>query len=163
MSLGGRRHLTYEYTGGPETMFRTAGGAVWYWAAPMWIQHANIKMPQKKSPRFTCINRDRSARCIIDTPLDFSQVSPMRPEELLPDDTNETERGGVVIRKGTVGAFLASVQVWRDPAASANARATAEADMVSVLPAMQALGLFEVFELRDPVLRELVQRCLQDS
>lgn len=76
------------------------------------------------------------------------------------DLTNETERGGVVIRKGTVGAFLASVQVWGDPAASADAKATAEADMVSVLPAMQALGLFEVFELRDPVLRALVARHL---
>lgn len=84
----------------------------------------------------------------------------MRPEELLPDNKNETQRGGVVIRKGTVGAFLASVQVWRDPAASADAKATAEADMVSVLPAMQALGLFEVFELRDPALRALVARHL---
>jgi len=52
------------------------------------------------------------------------------------------------------------VAVWRDPAASADARATAEADMVSVLPAMQALGLFEVFELRDPALKALVARHL---
>ncbi|MGH8466478.1 MAG: hypothetical protein ACRER5_20260 [Pseudomonas sp.] len=59
------------------------------------------------------------------TRRDVFQVSPTRPEELLPDNKNEAERSGVVIRRGTMCAFLAPVQVWGDPAASADARATA--------------------------------------
>lgn len=80
----------------------------------------------------------------------------MRAEQLLPDSVDRAELRGVMIRKGTVAAFLANARVWRDPEAKAGARAEAETDMTEALPALRALGLFDVFEIRDVSLRAWV-------
>lgn len=77
----------------------------------------------------------------------------MRAEHLLPDALSKAQLRGVTIRKGTVGAFLVNARVWCDPAAPEADRATAAADMTDALPALHALGLFDVLELRDPALR----------
>jgi hypothetical protein len=84
----------------------------------------------------------------------------MRPEEVLPDDVNRGEINGVSIRKGSVGAFLANARVLADPAASAQDRSTAERDLIALLPALRALGLFDVLAIRDEKLRALVDRHL---
>lgn len=80
----------------------------------------------------------------------------MRAEDLLPDDANQRDFNGVAVRKGTVGAFLANAKMLTDPAASAAARAAAERDIIASLPALRALGLFDVLEIRDARLRALV-------
>ncbi len=77
----------------------------------------------------------------------------MRAEHLLPDGQNQAELNGVTVRKGTVGAFLFNARVLGTPDASPEARAEARADIQAALPALRALGIFEVFELRDPALR----------
>ncbi|TDY21841.1 hypothetical protein B0G81_2074 [Paraburkholderia sp. BL6665CI2N2] len=63
---------------------------------------------------------------------------------------------GATIRKGTVGAFLANARVWTDPQASEQACAEAEADMLDALPALRAIGLFDVLGIRDVALRDWV-------
>ncbi len=80
----------------------------------------------------------------------------MRAEDILSDQQNQREFQGVTVRKGTVGAFLVNARVLRDTAAPAEARAQAEQDIVADLPALRALGLFEVLEVRDAGLRRLV-------
>jgi hypothetical protein len=80
----------------------------------------------------------------------------VRAEDLLPDNVNQGDFNGVQVRKGTVGAFLANARVLTDPAASAEARQIAERDLVEGLPALRALGLFEVLQIRDETLRALV-------
>jgi hypothetical protein len=82
----------------------------------------------------------------------------MRAQDLLPDDTNELERNGVIVRKGAIGAFLANARVLTDPNASTAARATAERDIIDALPALRAIGVFEVLQIRDPQLRGFVDR-----
>ena len=81
----------------------------------------------------------------------------MRAEEVLPDDVNQNEINGVVIRKGSVGAFLANAKTLADPAASAEARAIAERDIVQALPALRATGLFDVLQIRNEQLRAFVE------
>jgi hypothetical protein len=81
----------------------------------------------------------------------------MRAEDILSDQQNQREFQGVTVRKGTVGAFLVNAQVLRDTAATAEARLQAEQDIVADLPALRALGLFEVLEVRDAGLRRLVE------
>ena len=76
----------------------------------------------------------------------------MRAEDILPDDQNHVSRNGVVIRKGSVGAFLASARLWADPTTPEPERGRAGRDMRAILPALQALGLFEVLAVRDPAL-----------
>ena len=81
----------------------------------------------------------------------------MRAEEVLPDDVNQNEINGVVIRKGSIGAFLANAKTLADPAASAEARVIAERDIVQALPALRATGLFDVLQIRNDRLRAFVE------
>lgn len=77
----------------------------------------------------------------------------MRAEQLLPDHADRIEADGTTIRKGTVGAFLVNAQVLTDPNAAPADRARAEADTIDALPALRALGQFDVLDVRDPALR----------
>ena len=80
----------------------------------------------------------------------------MRAADILPDHVNEGTFNGISVRKGTVGAFLANARVWIDPLTPVNERTVAENDIVEAVPALRALGLFDVLEIRDPGLRALV-------
>jgi hypothetical protein len=82
----------------------------------------------------------------------------MRAEDLLPDNVNQGQFNGVTVRKGSVGAFLVNARVLSDPAASAESRATAERDILEALPALRAIGLFDVLQVRDERLRVLVEK-----
>lgn len=81
----------------------------------------------------------------------------MRAEDILSDQQNQREFQGVTVRKGTVAAFLANARVHQNTGAPADARAQAEHDILADLPALRALGLFEVLEIRDAGLRRLVE------
>ena len=81
----------------------------------------------------------------------------MKPQDVLPEGADEAVFNGVTVRKGSVGAFLASAQAWLDPALSADARDAAQRDITELIPGLRALGLFEVFQLRNPALRAFVE------
>ncbi len=80
----------------------------------------------------------------------------MRARDILPDHVNEDKREGVVIRKGTVGAFLVNARVWVDPNSDLVGRQIAERDIIEAIPALRALGLFEMLAIRDAGLRQLI-------
>lgn len=82
----------------------------------------------------------------------------MRAEALLPDHIDETTLNGVTIRKGTVGAFLMNARLILDPKASVAARDSAYQDVEDAIPALQALGIFEILEVRDPHMRAFINR-----
>ena len=81
----------------------------------------------------------------------------MRAEDVLADDTNEATFDGVTVRKGTVGAFLANVRTWSSSEASTEDRQSAERAIIDSLPALKAIGLFDVLEPKDSQLRELIE------
>lgn len=81
----------------------------------------------------------------------------MRAKDFLPDHVNEGERDGIVIRKGTVGAFIVNAKVWSDPTTDPAKRAVAERDIIEAVPALLALGLFDVVAIRDTALQHLVE------
>ncbi|MCX5576755.1 hypothetical protein [Kaistia terrae] len=80
----------------------------------------------------------------------------MRAEDILPDDVDTGEFASTVIRKGTVAAFLANAATFSDPGAASAARAIAEHHILEAVPALRALGLFDVMEVRDPNLRHWI-------
>ncbi len=80
----------------------------------------------------------------------------MQPHDILPDHLNAVQVNGLTVRKGSVGAFLATVREWQDPARDADLRAAAEADLRGLLPGLHALGLFQVLTARDPALQRLI-------
>ena len=81
----------------------------------------------------------------------------MRPEDILPDAVNERNQNGITIRKGSVGAFIANANILADQSVSDTARAEAETHLRSLVPALRALRLFEVFEIRDRKLVAIVE------
>ncbi len=54
-------------------------------------------------------------------------------------------------------AFVAHAQVMLDPATPESVRREAEPRLLAHLPTMHALGMFELFTIRDPALRALVR------
>lgn len=85
----------------------------------------------------------------------------MRAEDVLPDQQNQGQFNGVTVRKGTVGAFLANARLWLDEASSVDDKAIAERDIVDALPALHALGLFDIVQVRDLALRKLVSAATE--
>jgi len=82
----------------------------------------------------------------------------MRPEDLLPDDHDHVQRAGITVRKGSVGAFLANATILLDAGQDAAARNAAERDLLTLLPGLHALGLFDVLVPIDAALRQLVEQ-----
>ncbi|HHA2469269.1 TPA: hypothetical protein ACOENV_003038 [Stenotrophomonas maltophilia] len=80
----------------------------------------------------------------------------MQPHDILPDHQNDVQVNGLTVRKGSVGAFLASVRDWQDPASDVATRSAAEADLRALLPGLHALGLFQALTARDPALQHLI-------
>ena len=87
----------------------------------------------------------------------------MRAEDILPDDVDHGQFAGLTIRKGTVAAFLANARAWLAADADGPERAQAEREIVESLPALRALGLFDVLDVRDARLRELVECGARDA
>ena len=80
----------------------------------------------------------------------------MRADQVLPDDIDHGQFNGLTIRKGTVAAFLANARTWTRADAGADERTQAQAQIAEDVPALRALGLFEVLEIRDERLRGLI-------
>ena len=82
----------------------------------------------------------------------------MKAEDVLPDGVDRTNASGIAVRKGTVAAFLANARTIADDASPAEARREAERDILDALPALRAIGLFDVLEVRDARVRALTER-----
>jgi hypothetical protein len=57
--------------------------------------------------------------------------------------------------------FIACAREMLDPATPEAARRRAEPRLLAALPALQALGVFELFAIRDPALAALVRDELE--
>ncbi|MGK5033302.1 hypothetical protein [Janthinobacterium sp. MDT1-19] len=84
------------------------------------------------------------------------RTPPCAQKTYYPINKNQGQFNGVTVRKGTVGAFLANARLWLDDTGSSAGRAIAEHDILDALPALHALGLFDILQVRDAALRELV-------
>lgn len=84
---------------------------------------------------------------------------PLRPEDVLPDQVDRAEINGVTVRKGTVAAFLQNAMRWSDPATLEADRDALAHEIAGSVPALRALGVFDVLEARDERLRALMAAC----
>ncbi|MDR6600078.1 hypothetical protein J2732_001061 [Achromobacter deleyi] len=83
----------------------------------------------------------------------------MQAQDVLPDGRDQGTFNGVAVRKGTVGAFLANAQVCLDASAAPQAVAAARRDIRDALPALRALGLFDILQIQDASLRAWVREA----
>lgn len=57
--------------------------------------------------------------------------------------------------------FVVNAQLMLDPITPESVRRQAEPRLLALLPVLQALGVFELFAIRDPALAELVRDELE--
>lgn len=81
----------------------------------------------------------------------------MRADQILPDDASHAEFEGIQVRKGTVAAFIQNAKSWSDPSSDDVTREAAGNEIQNALPALHALGLFDVLEVRDARLRAFLK------
>jgi hypothetical protein len=82
------------------------------------------------------------------------------PEDVVGDEFNTANFDGTTVRKGSVGAFLANARTLQDASSSPVARDAARTQIVVLVPALKALGVFDAFNIRDPELATIVESAL---
>ncbi|MFZ6657014.1 hypothetical protein [Undibacterium sp. TJN19] len=87
----------------------------------------------------------------------------MKAEDILPDNINIANFAGMQIRKGTVAAFIANARIHLAPSSTMEERQFAQTDMFEALPALQAIGVLDIFKIADAGLRKLVDEHLLAS
>jgi hypothetical protein len=87
----------------------------------------------------------------------------MKPDELIPDGIDGRNFNGRHVRKGTIGAFIQNALILADPATDDTTRQNCRKDLLSLIADLEALQVFDVFELRDPELKKLVHRIARFS
>ncbi|XVU28938.1 hypothetical protein ACQPZJ_18325 [Actinoplanes sp. CA-054009] len=82
----------------------------------------------------------------------------VKPEDMLPDNVDVGTWKGVEVRKGTIAAFIENARALNMLEPGTAAYDEVAAQLRATVPALEAVGVFEVFELRTPRLRELLAR-----
>ncbi len=81
---------------------------------------------------------------------------PVKPQDVLADGQEYAEFEGVSVRKGSVAAFIANVHALAEVEPGGPRWTEIVAQMRELKPALERIGVLDVFEIRDPKLRELV-------
>ncbi len=79
-----------------------------------------------------------------------------RAEDVLPDHLDRAEVAGIMVRKGTVAAFVRNAMKWSDPSTANSERQDLEREMAGSVEALRVLGVLTVFEIRDERLRAFI-------
>ena len=65
----------------------------------------------------------------------------IRPEDVIPDGADHANFSGIALRKGSVAAFLANIDLLEDINSTAEQKADALAAMNELAPTLVAVGL----------------------
>jgi len=86
----------------------------------------------------------------------MSEVRAVRPLDVLPDDLDVGIMNGVSVRKGTIGAFVANVKLLEGLDPSDPGYQEVVDQLRELVPAVRAVGVFDVLAPRSPVLAEII-------
>jgi len=84
----------------------------------------------------------------------------VRPEDVLPDDVSRKVLNGVAVRKGSVAAFVANAKALEALEPTTPEYAEVAAQLRALAPAVAAVGLFDVFELRSAEIAKIVDAAV---
>lgn len=79
--------------------------------------------------------------------------SPVSAEDILAAGQENAEFGGTSVRKGNVAAFVANARALESDQLDGSEREALIHRLRELVPALRAVGVFDVFELRSPSLR----------
>ena len=81
---------------------------------------------------------------------------PVKAEDVLPEGQEYAEFGGVPVRKGSIAAFIGNVQALAEVEPRSARWDEIVSQMRELKPALTRIGVFDVFELRDAEMRDLI-------
>ena len=81
---------------------------------------------------------------------------PVKPQDVLADGQEGTEFDGAYVRKGSVAAFIGNVRALAETEPNSAEWDEIVAQLRELKPALVRIGVLDVFEIRDPRLRALV-------
>ena len=84
----------------------------------------------------------------------------IKPKDVLPDEQNEACIEGVTVRKGTVAAVLANLDLLDSPHTSPEAKAAALETIREFVPALVALGFRKHLRFNDPRVQAMLDQLL---
>jgi hypothetical protein len=80
----------------------------------------------------------------------------VRPEDVLPDGVDGAVLNGVQVRKGSVAAFVANARTLQTLETGSPEHDRLAEQLRALAPALEAVGVFEIFDLRSPALKALL-------
>jgi hypothetical protein len=86
----------------------------------------------------------------------------IRPQDVLPDEVDNTLMDNVQVRKGTVAAFVANAKLLETLPPDAPDRPAVEAQLRALVPGVRAVGVFDVLAPRSPAIAALIDAARVD-
>lgn len=94
---------------------------------------------------------------------DEAMNTPVRPEDVLPNDADTASFGGTLARKGTVAAFVANAKLLEDLPQEAGEREAVLAELRDLLPGLRAVGVLDGFSPRSAAIAALVEETARED
>lgn len=85
----------------------------------------------------------------------------VRPEDILADGMDTTIIGGKQVRKGTVAAFIANIEILENTASSDEAKQNALAMLKTLAKDVVAVGLHRHVEFKNEAVRKLLAEVVE--
>ncbi len=81
----------------------------------------------------------------------------VRPEDVLPDDQDSADFGGIELRKGTVAAFVQNAKLLDAAPEGSPAADELVAALSAAVPQLRAIGVLDVFAPVSPRVRSVIE------
>ncbi|WED43925.1 hypothetical protein [Legionella cardiaca] len=85
--------------------------------------------------------------------------SPISPQDILADGVDYTEFKGVRVRKATVAAFIANIEVLEDVNTSAEDKSQAIRTLMDLAPSIVAIGLPQHVQFKNDFIESIIQEA----
>lgn len=81
----------------------------------------------------------------------------VKPEDILPDGKDTTIIDGKEIRKGTVAAFLANINILENPSSSVQHKQDAIDKLQELAPSVITVGLHHHVQFKNPQVEQILK------
>lgn len=89
-------------------------------------------------------------------------MSPVKPEDILPDDVDFVEIQNQKLRKGTVAAVLANAQILSDPTTAESNKGEALELIKSLAPSLIRLGMHHHVVWKNPTIQKIIDDAVRN-
>lgn len=81
----------------------------------------------------------------------------MQPEQMIPDEKNTVTLNGITVRKGSVAAFMANIEIIEREKSNSDIYQEALTDLLSLIPVIEGTGFFRLFTIKSARIREIIE------